>query len=442
MHDTILLRRKGLNYVSNYSRTPSLQLLLRVFLLSLSVFALLLFVDQPVQAQAQIFGKIINVKSAPYLAKGDGITDDSVAIQQACDAALAQPGSVVYFPNGNYVHGTVIIVNGTNTSLRGQNRATTKLIGTYLDFHANGGSVSGLTFESGAYPLRNYASKSSINNCAFNGSLFIEATDVRVQSCSINNPDAPKHALYVHNSDRVSVNNCQIQSASYYEGSIYVDYCSNFSLRQTKVSCTEDYAIEAYAVNKMLVESCSLIGKNNSIGFYLQFCSDATIRGNAIQSEIQNSYGLYCFESSNLLFANNNVIKALYGIYAYYSPNFQVVANNVRDTDYGVYVVYSDSTSLKSNQISNTQHDGIILTNYAGNDIVAGNSLKNCGLSGGTAVIYVYPYSVPQSLLVQNNIYTGNQQNLGFFIRSYLPAPPAVVKGNITTTMLPTQIDP
>lgn len=43
----------------------------------------------------------INVKDAPFNAKGDGITDDTAAIQAALDAA--EPGGIVYIPAGDYV---------------------------------------------------------------------------------------------------------------------------------------------------------------------------------------------------------------------------------------------------------------------------------------------------------------------------------------------------
>lgn len=42
----------------------------------------------------------INVKAPPYNAAGDGVTDDTVAIQSAVNAATA--GTVVFFPNGKY----------------------------------------------------------------------------------------------------------------------------------------------------------------------------------------------------------------------------------------------------------------------------------------------------------------------------------------------------
>ena len=46
---------------------------------------------------------IFNVRSAPYNAKGDGVTDDVRAIQSAIEAAVqAGPGNTVLLPAGNY----------------------------------------------------------------------------------------------------------------------------------------------------------------------------------------------------------------------------------------------------------------------------------------------------------------------------------------------------
>lgn len=59
----------------------------------------------------------INVKSAPYNAKGDGSTDDTTAIQNALNAAATAGGGIVYLPAATYVISNVAI--DTNVVLCG-----------------------------------------------------------------------------------------------------------------------------------------------------------------------------------------------------------------------------------------------------------------------------------------------------------------------------------
>lgn len=66
------------------------------------------------QNQNAIFPKqsqIVNVKSNPYNAKGDGITDDTRAIQVAI---ANNRGKLIYFPNGTYLVSDTIRCQATN----------------------------------------------------------------------------------------------------------------------------------------------------------------------------------------------------------------------------------------------------------------------------------------------------------------------------------------
>lgn len=63
---------------------------------------------------------IINVKSAPYNAVGDGVADDTAALR----SAITNSG-VIYFPDGIYNCSGVLFVHQNNTILRGQSRSNT-----------------------------------------------------------------------------------------------------------------------------------------------------------------------------------------------------------------------------------------------------------------------------------------------------------------------------
>ena len=60
----------------------------------------------------------INARTAG--AKGDGVTDDTAALQAAINTAAARGGGVIYLPAGKYIVSSPLLISNSNIVIRGQ----------------------------------------------------------------------------------------------------------------------------------------------------------------------------------------------------------------------------------------------------------------------------------------------------------------------------------
>jgi hypothetical protein len=75
-------------------------------------------------------GAVFNVKHPRFGAAGDGLNDDTAAIQATIDAVEASTSSgIVYFPPGNYLISDPLVIKGISLSLDGTHRGAIALVG-------------------------------------------------------------------------------------------------------------------------------------------------------------------------------------------------------------------------------------------------------------------------------------------------------------------------
>ncbi|GGD88918.1 glycosyl hydrolase family 28-related protein [Paenibacillus nasutitermitis] len=75
----------------------------------------------------------INVKAAPYSAVGDGVADDTTAIQNAINAAQSAGGGVVFFPKGTYKISSTLRVTAHNVQLEGTGKGSVVFLNKSTD---------------------------------------------------------------------------------------------------------------------------------------------------------------------------------------------------------------------------------------------------------------------------------------------------------------------
>lgn len=79
----------------------------------------------------EVIADFVNVKNPPYGAMGDGVTDDTTAIQDAIDSLSS--GGIVWFPPGSYITSADLDVAVDGINLMGAGRAATILKGNHTD---------------------------------------------------------------------------------------------------------------------------------------------------------------------------------------------------------------------------------------------------------------------------------------------------------------------
>jgi polygalacturonase len=90
-------------------------------------------------------GGYINVQEPPYNAAGDGVTDDTAAIQAAVTAAASASGGTVFFPPGTYKSAKITVPSSTGLTITGANAIVSwNASGAYFDVV---GTLTGLTVE-------------------------------------------------------------------------------------------------------------------------------------------------------------------------------------------------------------------------------------------------------------------------------------------------------
>lgn len=132
--------------------------------------------------EIDLIQRSVNVKQPPFNAKGDGVTDDTVAIQSAINYVIANGGGSVFIPSGVYVYSQLIIERKTkaqewslNITIKGEFGTILKHNGTVTDSFYIRGALSETTVGD------SFARFVTLHDIKFQGLSAFNMTAIRVE---------------------------------------------------------------------------------------------------------------------------------------------------------------------------------------------------------------------------------------------------------------------
>lgn len=275
----------------------------------------------------------INVKSDPYNAAGDGVTNDHDAIAQAiADAA----GGTVYFPKGIYYLGSNLAPTGPVT-LIGDSPLTSILkanpaIGGAILLLQSGSWVQRMGFLGSSESLSQpgplnrvgIGTVNSLNimirdcavvNCSNSGILVLTSISTQIHSCAVT--DCGVNGIWVVNSPRTTIGDTQVANCG--QTGIFVVNSQQSILRHNMVSNAFNYGILCADSDNTIVEGN--IVQENAIGILISV--------SPLRPQPQVSYG-YSVSSNNII--RNYYGGAILGL----TNGIRFTSNNVLENGAGV----------------------------------------------------------------------------------------------------------
>ncbi|KHD36549.1 S-layer protein [Clostridium acetobutylicum] len=389
----------------------------------------------------------------------DSATYSGTSLNNAINTLIAQGKTKFYISDGVYNLDGSIDLNVPNISIQGQSKDNTKIIQTNtsrntLEISADGAKISNLNInnQAGGISVSCHNSNNvSVENCEIYGAKNNHAL-VFVKDGTDDIADVENSKLNINN----VIEKNQIYS-SYSGDGVFFSKQSYGTLDSNVIIGTRVafYLSRNSEVGYNVIENSPTNGIRYAVPAY-----DNKIIGNTIENSTNSGISVarenpsvtpVNYRADDLKIDNNTIIGSRYfGIEASNLKESEIAGNTIDSTDFnGVYVLYSDKLSISQNHINNSNYNlkegevdswnttydsGIMMDYMVTNSNVYGNTIIN--LSNNC------PYGIrvqPDPSNTYNNI-TGNTIS-GYFnnaISSKLESPfYNVISSDNTISLIP-----
>ena len=324
-------------------------------------------------------GGPVNVKD--FGAKGDGVTDDTVAIQAALDEAQTSKSSIV-FPAGIYsVSGlsvsNTIHIEGYGATLKAVNGANGAPIIMEFD-NVNTGSIHGLTFDGNTANVTSFDTVLKLDNCS--DIAIVDTIHQNSRGKSLVGVSCSRTKIFgcsfkdcgIYN--RTSLDNADRRQAIAFTGAGSDNSVDNCTFENVGLDCV------SMASGEVNPKCTNNVFKSNDAGtIYFSNCSNFLISGNIVNN-IAGGNGIDVPNSVKGIISGN-ICKnnGAAGILVAGSSSNITIANNICYNNYSVgsgphkggitlYITGTDSMnsiSIRGNRCFDDNGVGLVTQRYA-----------------------------------------------------------------------------
>lgn len=349
---------------------------------------------------------ILPISVRHYGAKGDGVTDDTVAIQSAFEE-----NNNIYFPHGTYVIKNTITIENENTIVNGFN--STLLIeqnGLSDTFKvlANA-TIKNLKFNQnlkGRNSINVYGATVHVENCEFTG---YTADYGRYQTDS---------AILLMYSPNTRIINCKFTNHGY-------QYYAHENLKLVRSISIQDES------DNTIVDGCYFHKVNQGI---IITPDNVTIRNNVFDDIKDND--IYAFSNNTYIHNNTFINKWDEGIVLNRGNYF--ISNNYFENQLG-YVINvngnTESIMINNNQfVNNDETSSTTIISFRSNDFEVNNltfSGNYLNVQTKPDITHMFNFGKINTLNITNNNMEVEIHSGGYLFRFYRPIYAANISNNI-----------
>ena len=333
-----------------------------------------------------------NVRDAAYGAKGDGVTDDTAAIQRAVDA-VAGTGGTVTVPDGTYM---VNVLASGSTGIRLGNNMTFSM--------APGAVLKAIPNSSGTYAI---LAVRSVNRVNIKGGTLLGERNAHTGSGG-----EWGMGLSISQSDQVVVEGVTAREC-WGDGFYITDQSTNVTLCNVTAEHNRRQGLSVTSVDGLVVRNSTFkntTGTEPECGIDIEPNNAQTVNHVLITGcTLTNNAGGGFQCGFNSAFTSSRVLNTVFDQNTVADNGVNAVNGNYKQ---GVKVSHSlGNVSITNNVITNSLGQGIMVMEYSANTIVSGNTVTGTRLFNGNTTWTgggIYISQSPNSS-VTNNTVTGNQ---------------------------------